>query len=75
VCLDVDADAIRCRSGNAIHAGVAPHDLAYIIYTSGSTGRPKGVQVEHRGLLNLLSAVADTSGFSIGPGPAMCWSP
>ncbi|MFC0212778.1 amino acid adenylation domain-containing protein, partial [Paenibacillus chartarius] len=36
-----------------------PHDpdrLAYVIYTSGSTGRPKGAMVEHRGMMNHLTA-------------------
>jgi non-ribosomal peptide synthetase component F len=38
---------------------VSPGDVAYMIYTSGSTGKPKGVLVEHRGVLNMLSAVQD----------------
>jgi len=29
--------------------------LAYIMYTSGSTGRPKGVEIEHAGVLRLVS--------------------
>ncbi|GAB2993940.1 non-ribosomal peptide synthetase [Saccharothrix stipae] len=36
--------------------------LAYVIYTSGSTGRPKGVEVPHRGVVNLLLAMADEVG-------------
>ncbi|HLG62385.1 MAG TPA: amino acid adenylation domain-containing protein, partial [Ktedonosporobacter sp.] len=35
---------------------ITPAHLAYIIYTSGSTGRPKGTLVEHRGLVNLVTA-------------------
>ncbi|MEH1937181.1 MAG: amino acid adenylation domain-containing protein [Nostoc sp.] len=35
-------------------------NLAYIIYTSGSTGRPKGVMIEHRAIVNLSLAWAET---------------
>jgi amino acid adenylation domain-containing protein len=38
--------------------------LAYLIFTSGSTGEPKGVAVEHRSLINLLTAARDLLGFS-----------
>src|SRR5438552_2515330 len=31
------------------------NNLAYVIYTSGSTGRPKGVEIEHGGLVNLVT--------------------
>ncbi|MEH2104792.1 amino acid adenylation domain-containing protein [Nostoc sp.] len=37
-----------------------PDNLAYIIYTSGSTGRPKGVMIEHRAIVNLSLAWAET---------------
>ncbi|MEH2026223.1 non-ribosomal peptide synthetase [Nostoc sp.] len=37
-----------------------PNDLAYVIYTSGSTGRPKGVMIEHRAIVNLSLAWAET---------------
>ncbi|WP_232667525.1 non-ribosomal peptide synthetase [Pseudonocardia sp. TRM90224] len=39
-------------------------DVAYVLYTSGSTGRPKGVSVTHRGLANLLAAVAERPGLT-----------
>ncbi|GJE71696.1 non-ribosomal peptide synthetase [Methylorubrum podarium] len=35
---------------------------AYLIYTSSTTGAPKGVEVLHRGLSNLLFAMARTPG-------------
>ena len=38
--------------------------LAYVIYTSGSTGTPKGVQIEHRSLVNCLSAMRQKPGMS-----------
>jgi amino acid adenylation domain-containing protein len=35
-------------------------NLAYVIFTSGSTGTPKGAMIEHRGMLNHVSAkIAD----------------
>ena len=35
-----------------------------MIYTSGSTGKPKGVMIEHRALVNFLTAMADTPGLA-----------
>ena len=42
------------RTDNPINK-VITENLAYVIYTSGSTGRPKGVEIQHLGLLNLVS--------------------
>ncbi|MGY0058381.1 amino acid adenylation domain-containing protein [Streptomyces sp. LZ34] len=45
-------------------AEVSAGDTAYVIYTSGSTGRPKGVRVGHRALVNFLTSMARTPGFT-----------
>lgn len=42
--------------------GVDDSSLAYVIYTSGSTGAPKGVAIEHRNVVNLLSAMRERPG-------------
>jgi amino acid adenylation domain-containing protein len=39
-----------------------PTDLAYRIFTSGSTGRPKGIDIEHRPVVNLLTAMRQSPG-------------
>ena len=44
--------------GDGVLPRVGARDLAYVIYTSGSTGTPKGVAVEHRGMANVIDAVA-----------------
>jgi non-ribosomal peptide synthetase component F len=46
------------------HINGSSETLAYVIYTSGSTGKPKGVQISHRAVVNLLTSVANTTGFT-----------
>lgn len=43
------------RLAQRLEPRATARDLAYVIYTSGSTGKPKGVELEHRGLVNLLT--------------------
>jgi amino acid adenylation domain-containing protein len=50
----------------ALATDVNPSNLAYVIYTSGSTGKPKGVQIEHRTVVNLLRAIAQSPGIDAG---------
>ena len=59
--LAIDA-TLSPSTHDSIPPTASPDDVAYVIYTSGSTGRPKGVQVQHRALVNLLSAMARQPG-------------
>jgi amino acid adenylation domain-containing protein len=54
-------DAIACASNQENPTPTATFDsLAYVIFTSGSTGTPKGAMIDHRGMLNHMSAkIAD----------------
>jgi amino acid adenylation domain-containing protein len=53
-------------AGNPPALSTAPGDLAYVVYTSGSTGTRKGVAVEHGGLANTATALADL--LAVAPG-------
>jgi amino acid adenylation domain-containing protein len=66
ICLDSDWAEIAKESTAVPSVSMTPNDLAYVIFTSGSTGRPKGVQVRHRGVVNLLTAMAKE--LKMGPG-------
>ena len=61
---DADGARITAESGKNLLRVVRPDHLAYVIYTSGSTGRPKGVQIEHRNVMNFLSAMRRRPGMS-----------
>jgi amino acid adenylation domain-containing protein/non-ribosomal peptide synthase protein (TIGR01720 family) len=50
------AEEIEQQPETCPDSGVRPENMAYMIYTSGTTGTPKGVMVEHRNLVNLVSA-------------------
>ncbi|MEM9292998.1 MAG: amino acid adenylation domain-containing protein [Acidobacteriota bacterium] len=64
----LEASPSSSRIAEATARWVEPWDsqAAYVIYTSGSTGRPKGAVIPHRGLRNMASHIAVTSG--LGPG-------
>jgi amino acid adenylation domain-containing protein len=57
VCLDTGWRLIAEEKESAPPDEVRPENLAYVIYTSGSTGKPKGVMIQHRSVVNLLTAL------------------
>ncbi|MBD2493308.1 non-ribosomal peptide synthetase [Nostoc sp. FACHB-280] len=63
ICLDQETFAQESTKNPLSQS--TPNDLAYVIYTSGSTGQPKGVMIEHRAIVNLSLAWAQT--FQIQP--------
>ncbi|CAM1358757.1 non-ribosomal peptide synthase/polyketide synthase [Tenacibaculum xiamenense] len=54
---------INKHSKSLPKVAISMNNLAYIIYTSGSTGKPKGVMIEHKGIVNTITALIP--GFSI----------
>ena len=60
--LDTDWNSIAEHNTEAPVVRVTSDDLAYVIYTSGSTGKPKGVEIQHRAVVNLLTAMRKKPG-------------
>jgi amino acid adenylation domain-containing protein len=63
VCLEADAQVIQQQNKAKTNRPARPTNLAYTIYTSGSSGKPKGVAIEHRSVVNLLTAMQREPGF------------
>ncbi len=63
ICLDAEWPIIAQSSSENSDGGATAGNLVYVIFTSGSTGRPKGVSIEHRQLVNYVSAVQERLAF------------
>ncbi|HWS16943.1 MAG TPA: AMP-binding protein, partial [Candidatus Elarobacter sp.] len=63
VCLDSEWEMIGRHSATNPDVQVNPRNLACVIYTGAQKGHAKGLMLEHRALMNLLSAcdAADTA--------------
>lgn len=69
VCIDTakNDSSIDSQSASLLNNTLCS-SLAYVMYTSGSTGTPKGVMVEHRNVVNFMSAMDDSLDYSGQPG-------
>ncbi|HEX5890621.1 MAG TPA: condensation domain-containing protein, partial [Pyrinomonadaceae bacterium] len=65
ICLDDEEDEISNHSDRNPECCTNGDNAAYVIYTSGSTGAPKGVVIAHRGVCNVVTAMAQY--FAISP--------
>jgi amino acid adenylation domain-containing protein/non-ribosomal peptide synthase protein (TIGR01720 family) len=55
VCVDRDSAKVSEARDDNPSVSMSTQNLAYVYYTSGSTGRPKGVEIDHTGLVNLVT--------------------
>ncbi|MGF7029414.1 amino acid adenylation domain-containing protein [Paenibacillus mucilaginosus] len=60
---ELEAELAACSAENPERKAY-PDALAYIIYTSGSTGKPKGAMLEHKGMMNHMTAMAEELGIA-----------
>ena len=56
IALDEIAEILIKQPKSNLSSEAEQNNLAYVIYTSGSTGQPKGVEIEHKSLINLVTA-------------------
>jgi len=63
ICLDSDYGIPIAKRVDDPCVKVESSNLAYTLYTSGSSGKPKGVMIEHRSVVNCLSAMQVEPGF------------
>ncbi|HET9366286.1 MAG TPA: condensation domain-containing protein [Candidatus Angelobacter sp.] len=56
VCLDTEQGVMGQQSTTNPEVQISPQSLACVIYTAASEGHAKGLMIEHRGLMDLVSA-------------------
>ena len=66
LCLDAMEERASAPGSAVLPSATTPGDLAYLIFTSGSTGRPKAVGVEHRQIVNYVTAIRSRLGLRKG---------
>src|SRR5437879_8517011 len=64
VAIDKEWNEIAQESASNLSLDITPENLAYVLYTSGSTGKPKGVEIEHRAVVNFLTAMRQQPGLT-----------
>jgi amino acid adenylation domain-containing protein len=55
--IELDDEQLYTGNSSNLETVNSTDNLAYVIYTSGSTGKPKGVMIEHKSVMNILTAL------------------